>query len=274
MKGIVRIGTAALFVAFLGVTGTFGQSADAVEAEVKEAAPYWQMEARFPGLTLEQYNEAVEALVDELVRDSEGDRRLEGRRLFGRRSDRLGVDERQVRRDRELVRPAPTVIVPLPGGERGAKRPGLELGVAPGGMAGSVSGSSSEIGDFTYHNLSDSEGRTFTGTTTEIGDFRYHSLTGSDGTAVQGSSTRIGDFTYHSFTRSDGTAINGTSTQVGDFTFHNFTASDGSSVTGTTTRLGDFTFHDFTSTGGGTASGTTTTLGDVTTFDLSVSGND
>ena len=60
----------------------------------------------------------------------------------------------------------------------------------------------------------------------EIGPFTYHSLTGSDGRSVNGTSQRIGSFTYHSLRSDDGGTTTGTSTGIGSYTYHRLDTRD------------------------------------------------
>ena len=46
----------------------------------------------------------------------------------------------------------------------------------------------------------------WSGTSTEIGSITFHNLSSSDGESVSGSSQQIGPSTFHSFSGSDGTS--------------------------------------------------------------------
>ncbi len=91
-----------------------------------------------------------------------------------------------------------------------------------------VSGSSTRVGPFLYHQFDG-----ISGTTTRVGNFFYHDF--SNG--LSGTSTKVGRFVYHDFNN----GVSGTSSQVGSFTYHDFS----NGVSGTSSKVGSFTYHDF-----------------------------
>jgi hypothetical protein len=84
-------------------------------------------------------------------------------------------------------------------------------------------GSSTTIGDFTFHNYYTSDGGYISGTTTVIGDTAFSDFNaGSYGYGsldISGTSTAIGDFTFHDYYTSNGDTISGDSISIGDTTF-------------------------------------------------------
>ena len=126
-------------------------------------------------------------------------------------------------RCRSLPEPAWKTPAALP--RAGAGRRTLVVPVIP---RHGVSGSSTRIGPFVYHQLDG-----VSGTTTKIGDFYYHDFN----TGLSGTSTEISGFVYHDFNN----GVSGTSTKVGGFVYPDFN----NGLSGTSTRIGGFTYHDF-----------------------------
>jgi cytoskeletal protein CcmA (bactofilin family) len=87
------------------------------------------------------------------------------------------------------------------------------------------------------------------GTSTTIGDFTFHNYSTSDGGYVSGTTTIIGDTAFSDFSASGGYGsasldISGTSTAIGNVTFHDYSTSDGDTISGDSITIGDTTFTD------------------------------
>jgi hypothetical protein len=54
------------------------------------------------------------------------------------------------------------------------------------------------LGHFAFYNLNQS-GTSYGGSSTRIGDFTFHHLDGSDGSQLSGTSMQLGDFTFSNF---------------------------------------------------------------------------
>lgn len=91
-----------------------------------------------------------------------------------------------------------------------------------------VSGSSTRVGPFLYHQFDG-----ISGSTTRVGNFFYHDFS----TGLSGTSTKVGRFVYHEFNN----GVSGTSSQVGGFTYSDFS----NGVSGTSSKVGSFIYHDF-----------------------------
>jgi hypothetical protein len=69
------------------------------------------------------------------------------------------------------------------------------LALASPAMA-QVNWNSNQVGRFTYHNGTDSNGGQWTGTSNQVGRFRYDNFTGPNGQSMNCTSNQIGRQTY------------------------------------------------------------------------------
>lgn len=92
--------------------------------------------------------------------------------------------------------------------------------------SGSLSGTTQQIGHFSYHNFSSG----LSGTTQRIGNFQYHNFNNG----MSGTTQRVGQFQYHNFN----SGITGTTQNIGSFDYTNF--SDGTRCT--TQYIGSFAY--------------------------------
>ncbi len=152
------------------------------EAEIRKAVPYTHMLRTSPGTTLQQYNDAVQALA----------------------AKELGIAP-------PPRTYAPSVYTPTYPNERGSRANRY------GGTtfySGSVSGTATSLPPFEFYNFSNG----VRGTTTHLGSFQFYNFTDRRGSSTNGSTTTLGQFQFHNFDN----GLSGSSTTIGGTTFHNF----------------------------------------------------
>ena len=60
-------------------------------------------------------------------------------------------------------------------------------------------GTSTQIGNITFHNVSGMNGEYFSGTSTQIGNTTFHNISGMNGEYFSGTSTQIGNTVYNDY---------------------------------------------------------------------------
>jgi hypothetical protein len=193
---------AALCLAFaLGVS--FPAFAQTTEAELRLAVPYSSMAAKIPGLTVQQYNEAI---------------REYARSLNTRPAPSYPATTYQPPTRRYVAPTRPSIT---------ENRAGSTTFYD---SSDGVTGTANRLGSTTFYNYSDG---TF-GTSNRLGSTTFHNLNNPRGGSLNGTTNRLGTTEFHNFSN----GVSGTSSQIGGTTFHNF--SDGTSCT--SSRIGRTTF--------------------------------